>query len=251
MTPCHDSNQTARPTLSIMPPTDLSISELSDHLLDLFQRLNARPARTCQIEFYPYSRFSSTIRLRDDTIKIRLSDLLSDAPQPIVEAFGVKLVYKISGRTTPRSVSERCRHFVNSPETLKRERHLRRQRGRKRVRPEAGDVFHLGGLFEDLNRRFFENSLKVDQLGWSLTKSKRRLGHYDPAHHAIVVNQRLDNPLVPEYVVSFILYHEMLHAHFALRDTPQNRRIHDVRFRNAEQRHPDRRRALRFIRDHF
>jgi len=237
--------------VSVMPSTDLLLSVLSQRLTALFEDLNRRPVRMVHLEFYPYSRFSSTIRFRDGVLKIRLSDLLKAAPEPVVEAFGTKLVYKISGRKIPDSVSEQCRRFLDLPETREREKSLRRQRGRKRILPPSGDVFDLGRLFQSLNRDFFSDSLAVDRLGWSVSKSRRRLGHYDPAHHAIVLNRRLDNPLVPEYVVSFILYHEMLHASFALLDGNGKRRVHDRRFRLAEHRHPDRQRALRFIDEHF
>ena len=84
-------------------------------------------------------------------------------------------------------------------------------------------------------------------------RSGRRLGHYDPAHEAIVLSRRLDNPLVPEYVVRYVLYHEMLHVQLG-EDTPDTsgrRRIHGPRFRLAEKRYPDSRRALDFIRTHF
>ena len=40
---------------------------------------------------------------------------------------------------------------------------------------------------------------------------RTQLGCFDPALNQIVLNRRLDHGAIPEYVVAYVLYHEMLH----------------------------------------
>ncbi len=229
------------------------LTELGVLLEKRFFELTGTGLSGCSIAFYPYARFTSTIRLRDDRLQVRLSDLLLDASPEVVESFALKLLHKLTRTRPSRRIVRQCNAFLNDPETVRREREMRRQRGHKRLLPPAGDVFDLAGLFENLNQTYFGGALQVRQLGWSPVRSARRLGHYDPAHDAIVLSRRLDNPLVPEYVVRFVLYHEMLHLHFG--DLPPDasgrRRIHSAAFRRAEKRHPDHHRALDFIHRYF
>ena len=60
----------------------------------IFQRVYTRLG--CQsrppqfvVEFYPYASLVHTVRLREDTAQVRLSDVLQGAPLEIVEAAAV------------------------------------------------------------------------------------------------------------------------------------------------------------------
>ena len=65
-------------------------------------------------------------------------------------------------------------------------------RGRKRLHSPQGRVYDLDAVFEDLNRRFFHGLLGRPRMSWSPTKTRRILGHYDPAHNAIVISRIFD-----------------------------------------------------------
>jgi hypothetical protein len=200
----------------------------------------------CDIRFYPYARLTNTIRLRDGNLLVRLSDIIADAPAEILEAVLVSLVCSLARRRCPAGIRRKCREYFSRPEIRARGREVRRSRGRKRIDGPRGDVFDLTHLFAILNQEYFQGRLAIRLLGWSRGKSRRSLGQYDPAHDAVVLNRRLDNPLIPEYVVSFVLYHEMLHA-FLREESCNGRRPHDRRFREAERRFRDFERARRFI----
>ncbi len=64
-------------------------------------------------------------------------------------------------------------------------------------------------------------------------------GTYDPKHHLIRINRLLDHPAVPATFLSFLVYHEHLHAvlppHY---DASGRRRAHHRAFRQAEALHP-------------
>ena len=74
-------------------------------------------------------------------------------------------------------------------------------------------------------------------LSWSKTRSRRRFGHMDDAHGCIVISRVLDDPDVPEHVLDFVVYHELLHiVHPPVRGSGSKRIIHHKAFRDAEAR---------------
>ena len=83
--------------------------------------------------------------------------------------------------------------------------------GRKQIHSPTGSAYDLEEVFEDLNRRFFHGLMARPRLTWSRGHARNRLGHYDPAHNAIVISRAFDDQRVPRYAVEYIVYHEMLH----------------------------------------
>ena len=52
---------------------------------------------------------------------------------------------------------------------------------------------------------------------------------------------------MPRYVVTFVVFHEMLHAHFGMRTDGRRRLVHCPEFRRLEAAHPDFDRARLWI----
>ena len=48
-------------------------------------------------------------------------------------------------------------------------------------------------------------------MSWSAERARHLLGHYDPAHNAIIISKVFDQARVPRLAVEYIVYHEMLH----------------------------------------
>ena len=90
-------------------------------------------------------------------------------------------------------------------------------RGRKHLDSAQGRTYDLEALFEDLNQRFFHGLMARPQMTWSRDHARNSLGHYDPAHNAIVVSRIFDHPRVPRFAVEYIVYHEMLHLKHPVR----------------------------------
>ena len=64
------------------------------------------------VEFHPYTDLTHTIRLREDTAYVRLSDALDDAPHPVVEATAAILLGRLYRREPPRNC---CRPTASFP----------------------------------------------------------------------------------------------------------------------------------------
>ena len=67
-------------------------------------------------------------------------------------------------------------------------------------------MYDLEEIFEKLNPQFFHGLLARPQMTWSRLRARNSLGHYDPAHNAIVVSRIFDNSgfLASPWSTSFI-----------------------------------------------
>ena len=199
------------------------------------------------IRFYPFVSINNTIRLRQSELYIRLSDLLEGAPEPVLHAIAHILLAKLYRKPIDRAQSARYRRYVASHDLSAKARLVRQMRGRKHIRSARGHSYHLDEIFDDLNRRFFHGLMGRPQLTWSRDHARNRLGHYDPAHNAIVISRVFDDPRVPRYVVEYILYHEMLHLKHPVKLRGSRRCIHGPEFQAEERQFPHLHEAKQFL----
>jgi predicted metal-dependent hydrolase len=121
-------------------------------------------------------------------------------------------------------------------------------RGRKHIHSARGHHYHLEEIFDDINRRFFHGLMGRPQLTWSQNHARSSLGHYDPAHNAIVISRVFDHPRVPRYAIEYILFHEMLHLKHPVKLSGSRRCVHSREFRAEERLFPGLQQARRFLR---
>lgn len=98
-----------------------------------------------------------------------------------------------------------------------------------------GEKYNLALLFEKLNHEYFRGLLSQPRLVWSSRRSKRRLGYYHPEINTIAVTKKLDDKKTPRLLVEYVLYHEMLHQHFGIKNHNGRRYAHTSAFRTAER----------------
>jgi hypothetical protein len=225
---------------------------LSRIALDTYRdvtRAGRNGASTPEIEarFYAYSSLRSTVRLRDGRVFLRVSDLLADAPDDALGGLARILFAKLLGRRVRPEWNDAYRAHAAKTEVMAASEELRGQRGSKRMGASRGDVFDLEAIFDRLNERYFGGVVERPRLGWTLRDSWRTHGHYDPAHRAIALSRTLDSPTTPEYVVEFVLFHEMLHALMPSEVRDGRHRHHTPEFREAEARYPLMREATAWL----
>jgi predicted metal-dependent hydrolase len=76
------------------------------------------------------------------------------------------------------------------------------------------------------------------RMSWSQTRTRRILGHYDPAHNAIVISRIFDQFSVPRCAVEYIVYHEMLHLKHPVKLRGSRRCVHSAEFQAEERSFP-------------
>jgi predicted metal-dependent hydrolase len=218
----------------------------------LFQRIYTRLG--CQgrpphfvVEYHPYAGLTHTIRLRQDTAHVRLSDVLGEAPREVVEAAAAILLGRLYRRRPPDELLARYREFSHARSTRKQLLLLRRRRARRMEHRPAGAHYDLEPMFDRLNRRYFDKGLIRPRLGWSTRVWRSQLGCFDPALNQIVMNRELDQRGVPEYVVAYVLYHEMLHLKHPIRFARCRRESHSSQFRKEEKLFEEYQRAMKFL----
>ena len=112
---------------------------------------------------------------------------------------------------------------------------VRQARGRKFVSGPKGRVYDLAAIFDDLNQRYFNGMMASPQLGWSRTRNRRLLGHFDPCHNAIIISRIFDDAKVQKLALEYVMYHEMLHVRFPTEYRGARRCIHTLEFKRAER----------------
>jgi hypothetical protein len=218
----------------------------------LFQRVytrlgcEGRPPRF-RVEFYPYSSLVLTIRRREDAIYVRFSDLLQRAPLSVLEAAAALLLSRIYRRRTAKTHFEPYLAYARSDRTRTRISRMRGSRVRLAHTNPQGEHFDLTAMFDDLNARFFRGELERPRIGWSTRGWRRQFGCYDPGPNQILLNRRMDRPLVPRYAVEYVLYHEMLHVKHPTRRSGCSLVSHSKEFRAEEKLFPDFDRARKIL----
>lgn len=206
----------------------------------MFTRIGcAGPPPVFRVEFYPYSSLTLTIRRRDELMIVRFSDLLRRAPMEVLEGAAALLLCKIYRRRTRRALVDPYHAYAKSHQTRERVEEMRRGRVRPAALQAAGRAFDLNAMFDALNVQFFAGELRKPHLGWSVRGWRRQFGSYDPGPNQILLNRRMDRPEVPQYVVEYVLFHEMLHVKHPTRKSGCSLISHSVEFRAEEKLFPE------------
>lgn len=201
------------------------------------------PSKPPFVSFYPYVSTKSTIRNRNGRLFVRVSDHLHDAPDAVLRGlFGILVcrLERIPEATVDAADLRAYNHWLEEGRVTQRRASSRTRRGRKHIDP-IGD--HRS-LLESYLRVTLAMDLHLDDaptLSWSRTRSTRRFGHQDPDHGCIVISRALDDLTVPEFVLDFVVYHELLHiVHPPRMGSGNKRMVHPREFRAAEAKFPQR-----------
>lgn len=216
-------------------------------LVPLVERVHAslRPGRSLdpppKVAFYPYANGASTVREREGRVRFRLSDRLQGAPDQVLEGVVAILLCRFLGLPDARADAAAVRAyraFLHEERQAAPGEAPARRRGRKHIDPVGAHR----SLLESYLRVTLDMGLtlpRVPTLSWSKTVSRHRFGHWDADHNAVVISQVLDDPDVPEFVLDYVVYHELLHiVHPAKMGSGTKRIVHSAAFKRDERRFP-------------
>lgn len=99
-----------------------------------------------------------------------------------------------------------------------------------------GHHFDLEQVFERVNAAYFDGQLARPGLTWNQTITGAKFGHYDALRDTVMISVTLDAPGVSDYVIDFVMYHELLHKHLGVNVVNGRRYAHTAEFRAAERR---------------
>jgi len=187
------------------------------------------------VRFEKFVNADSFIRYQDRRLLVRISDLLEGAPVQVVESLAFILLCKLLRKKIPPVHSHRYRLFLNRKEMRNRAQLVRQERGRKLVLDPKGAFYDLSEIFEEMNQAYFHGLMARPALGWSLRRSRTRLGHFDPSHNTIVISRIFDQPDVSRVALEYVMFHEMLHLQFPVEHRTTRRCVHTKEFKEAEK----------------
>ena len=235
-----------------MSQASLFVETPTETFQRVFRELKPRtPAPKFSLEYRPYAHVNSTIRLQEGhrLIKVRISDLLQGAPSSVLEALAYILLSKLYGKPLPAAYDRRYRSYLNRADLRRKALLIQEIRGRKEIRSPKGRFYDLEEIFQELNRRFFQGMLGQPRLGWSRHPSRRMLGHFDPAHNAIIISRVFDGKAVPPFVIEYLVYHEMLHLRYPVEYRSHRRSVHTKEFKQSEREFPRYREAVEWLKE--
>ena len=187
------------------------------------------------VRFYPYIGINHTIRVREGKIFVRITEICREMPLEEQRALAFILVSKLLRKKVPPAARKIYSEFIKSQEIRDSAAENKRVRGRKIVTTSKGEIYDLDKIFENMNLIYFQNAVPKPVLTWSTRKTYRILGHYDAAHQTIVISRSLDRKKVPQYVVEYVVFHEMLHIQHPTTHRNGRRYNHTPAFRRDEE----------------
>jgi hypothetical protein len=114
-----------------------------------------------------------------------------------------------------------------------------RKKKRKQVCEVSGLYHDLKEIYDQINADYFGDqvALPITWFGARSSRPRARLtfGSYNPQSGLIKVHRLLDRPHVPQYFVSYIIYHEILHHLLPPIKEKRRRRVHHREFVERER----------------
>jgi predicted metal-dependent hydrolase len=98
----------------------------------------------------------------------------------------------------------------------------------------SGHIHHLAESFARVNQTYFRGKLSRPHLTWNNRLTHRKFGHYQWDTDTVMISKSLDQPAVPELVLDYVMYHELLHKELGALRGNKNRIAHTREFRLKE-----------------
>lgn len=201
----------------------MQFQEYLQHLLGPKLRLKINDNRSTML----------SVKWEPDCTKVSMHRIFLDAPKTVMEGLACYL------NREDESIPKAVRHYIE--ESLKTLDYSHTLDHKKLT--TKGNVFDLEHLYQKVNNEYFHNRLDL-LITWFGKKRRHKeggrsrltLGLFHDQLKLIKINRFLDKENVPEYLVRFIIYHEMLHYVCpSYIDEKGIHRIHSKEFKEKEE----------------
>jgi hypothetical protein len=228
---------------SFFQPVNVQSALFFESAEEIFRRVHREirprsPVVAIQLAFEAFANANSDVRLVENRLQFRVSDVLETAPAPVLEALAHILIGKLYRRPAAAHYAHRYRLYLNRKDVRRKIGEIQVERGRKVHKGPRGIFHNLEEVFEDLNARHFGGMMARPALGWSHVRSRTRLGHFDPAHNMIMISRIFDDFRTPKLALEYVMFHEMLHLHYPVEHSGARRCVHTAEFRAHEKLFP-------------
>ena len=170
-----------------------------------------------------------SVKWEPDYTKVSLHRMFLQAPKNVMDALACYL------RQEDKSINSTVKAFIEDKlKTIDYSHQLDLSK-----LYTQGSVYNLQKIYDELNKEYFEGKLDL-RLTWfgnlrQQFRSRITFGLYHDALKLIKINRVLDSPGFPDYIISYVVYHEMVHhicpAYF---DENGQHHIHTKEFNERE-----------------
>ncbi|ABJ75937.1 M48 family metallopeptidase [Leptospira borgpetersenii] len=199
-----------------------------------------------EAKFFPYSNLGSSIRISSGKLEFKIHSFYLKSEPGNLEAVIDLLLYKLLKQPIPDELKSMIRKFYESHTTQNRTNKNKKRIERSPIRNQK-----LRLILENINQSYLKIDLSDLEIFWGKSKSTTRLGHYDPTHKMIVINPILSLESVPNFVLEYIVFHELLHVHFPIIRKKGRNVIHSREFKTFEKKFSDYKRANVWLKSEF
>jgi hypothetical protein len=98
-----------------------------------------------------------------------------------------------------------------------------------------GKIYDLNRVYERVNQRYFAGEMDKPELCWTQRQTVRMYGRYRLGTDTVSISLSLDDARVPEFVVEYVMYHELLHKLLGVDIVGGRRRSHTREFHRYEK----------------
>ena len=195
----------------------------------LQKRLEDQSGLKLQVKINDNHSTMLSVKWEPDCAKVSIHRMFLDAPNNVMNALAcyIKQEDKIIAPTVRAFIEDGLQKLDYSQQTDRIKLYSR------------GHIYNLQQIYRDLNREYFADALNL-RITWfgrsnQTYRSRFTFGLYHDPIRLIKINRMLDSPSFPDYLVSYVVYHEMVHhvcpAYF---DSKGIHHIHTKEFKEQE-----------------
>jgi predicted metal-dependent hydrolase len=210
------------------------ISNIESHSQRIAGYLSIKMPEPVDVIFNDNRSTMVSLKRRGGRLVVRLHRLFRHADRQVLDSLALYL-----GKRDQAS-SKVLDSFIAS--------HKDEVRAPARTRPKKarreGKHHDLRAVLNRLNEAYFRGKIEVD-IVWGRMPARRRrrraktvsraLATYSYDDRTIRVSPVLDSEIVPEYVLDWVVYHEMLHHVLPVEKSGDKKRYHTQRFKTLER----------------
>jgi hypothetical protein len=180
-----------------------------------------------------------------NSLEMYISDYLDDAPEPALLEFAESIILIANGKKAgpmPEYIS-----WVTSDRFIIKKRETFIARSKNMTENHKGKTYDLADSVQRLldNGMILPPDISNSFFSWTSRPNYRKVGSCSPLMRVVTVSCAMDSPDVPENVLDYVVYHEILHLRQGYRPF---QRSHDTDFKDMEKKYPGRKECDAFLR---
>ena len=186
------------------------LEEKNRELTNIFQHVGAEYGyKTVNAEYLAVKDFKVRWQRSYDWIDFRVSDYLEDAPEEVLEGLARNLFDRITGKGTVFSTA--LKEWVTRPEFCQQKQKIFLERSQYVLNTAEGEHKNLNDSLKRLQDAGLVGEIPGLYLSWRENNGDMKVGRCSVLMKVVTINEQLDSEEVPDFVIDYCLYSELVH----------------------------------------